>query len=106
MAYYTKGKTLDMTHREGTLSFLEYGFAATTTQLECRWVGGNMILIPHSSKESMILPEADKEWQASNISGCATWYLFRGFFWEGRSSGPSGSLSARRKTTFKARLVV
>ena len=53
-----------MVYCEGTLSFLEYAFATTTTQLKSRSVGENMILIPHSSKEAMELPEAEK-WKAA-----------------------------------------
>ena len=53
-----------MAHCEGTLSFLEYAFAATTTQLKSRSVRENMIFIPHSIKEEITLSEADK-WMAA-----------------------------------------
>ena len=53
-----------MAHGDGTLSFLEYAYAATTTQLKRRSVRDNIIFIPHSFKEAMTLSEADK-WMAA-----------------------------------------
>ena len=53
-----------MAHNEGTLSFPEYAYAATTTQLKSRSVRENMIFIPHSIKEEITLSEADK-WMAA-----------------------------------------
>lgn len=48
LTYYIMGRTSDTVHGEGTVSFLEYAFTATTTQLKSRSVGENMIPIPHS----------------------------------------------------------
>ena len=64
IVYYNKGQTSDMAHNEGTLSFPEYAYAATTTQLKSRSVRENMIFIPHSIKEEITLSEADK-WMAA-----------------------------------------
>ena len=62
--YYNKRQTSDTAHGDGALSFLEYAYAATTTQLKRRSVRDNIIFIPHSFKEAMTLSEADK-WMAA-----------------------------------------
>ena len=102
-----------MAHCEGTLSFLEYAFAATTTQLKSRSVGENMTLIPHSFKESMTLPEEEK-WKVVADKGMAILKDLGVYTLVPASSIPPGSkligtkLVFKRKAdaTFKARLVV
>ena len=99
-----------MAHCEGTLSFLEYAFAATTTRLKSRSVGENIILIPHSFKEAMTLSEAEKRKAAADkkmagLKNLGVYALVPAS--PGRKLiGTKWEFKRKADATFKARLVV
>lgn len=57
-AYYTKEVAADVANHEGTLHFVEYALAATSTQLQDHSEWEKVTTIPNICKETMGLPGA------------------------------------------------